>query len=83
MTEFQKPNIMFRELATPEGNQTYLDVTNVTVGLLHDVIKLLGKELNFTFTLFKRTDSQWGAEIPTGSGKWSGMVGDVLAGSLM
>ena len=70
---------MFHDLGKSEGNQTFLEVTNLTYGFFHDVIKALGEELNFTFEIFKRTDAQWGT-LMNGT-KWSGMVGDVLEGS--
>ena len=35
--------------------------------------------LNFTVRLFKRKDSKWGA-IQRSTGKWNGMVGNILNG---
>ncbi len=53
-----------------EANQTY-DVTEFVYGPYYDYFLLLSDMFNFTFTLYKRKDSQWGGldeatRLPTG-----------------
>jgi hypothetical protein len=43
-----------------EKNQTY-DVTNIAGGLSHEIWKILEEKLNFTTSLYKRKDSEWGS----------------------
>ncbi len=47
-------------------------------GMFFEVFNLLKKELNFTATMYKRGDGQWGALNPDGV-TWSGMISDILA----
>ncbi len=60
-----------------EGNQTY-EVTNYAYGLYFDIFKTLSKELNFTFSLYKRKDGMWGAQE---GNKLIGMVANLVDGS--
>ncbi len=60
-----------------EANQTY-DVTDYASGLYINFFKLLAKNLNFTYSLFKRLDGGWGSVV---GNKSTGMFGNVARGS--
>jgi hypothetical protein len=46
---------------------------------LIDVVKLLSEKLGFTYTVSVPEDHKYGA-FNSGSGKWSGLVGELVDG---
>ncbi len=57
-----------------EKNGTY-ELTGFVTGLYQEILDLLAKELNFTYTLYKRQDRVWGAIGE--DGKPEGILGDL------
>ena len=43
-----------------ENNQTYLVTDYATTGMFLELFRILSKQLNFTYTLYKRLDGAWG-----------------------
>ena len=75
---------MIRTLATAffdEATQIY-DVTKSTKGMFYDLFMVLQEKLNFTATLNKRKDSQWGIAkiLSNGTVITSGIHADVAKG---
>ena len=67
VVEDQTPYIAFKEMkapakpANPDAPEVYsIDRFNATSGMFIDILALLGKELNFSTTLFRRYDEVWG-----------------------
>lgn len=67
VVEDQTPYIDFKEYPVPprpfdpDEPEVYpIDVFNATSGMFIDILHLLGKELNFSTTLFRRYDEVWG-----------------------
>ena len=77
-------NDMIWTLATAlldEKTQNY-DVTKSTKGMFYDLFMVLQEKLNFTATLNKRKDSQWGIAkiLSNGTVITSGIHADVAKG---
>ena len=59
----------------PTGPLTYK-----MTGMFAEVFDNLQEIMNFTYTLIKPPDGQWGSIQPDGS--WSGMVGLLVSGKI-
>ena len=81
VVEDQQPFIMFKPYIVPkaiDSNHYSLETLDVTYGLFYDVLKLMKKSLNFTTTLTRRFDGNWGKKDKNGT--WNGMVKSLLDG---
>ena len=61
-----------------ENNQTF-DVTNYAFGPYISYLNILAKEFNFTYSLYRRLDGNWGGV--DANGKLIGMVANLVEGS--
>ena len=64
---------------TPYSDEIYLLDEESLSGTFYELIKLLSKNLNFTYTLYRRHDNNWGRNI---NGSWNGMIGNILKGDV-
>jgi hypothetical protein len=88
MSEAQAPFTVFRpdfktEADYDSATDTY-DVTHLVSGIFPSVLDNLKQSLNFSCTLLKRGDNQWGSfnkATNDSFGGWTGMVRNLLDGS--
>ena len=84
MTEENAPYILLTNLSSAildDQSQTY-DVTHLTKGMFYDIFMVLQEMLNFTATLHKRKDSQWGMVniLANGTISTTGILESVTSG---
>ena len=84
MTEVESPYIILSNFSSAEfdqKSQTY-DVTKLVQGMYHDMFLILQETLNFTATLHKRKDGQWGplTVFPNGTIVAAGIAESVISG---
>ncbi len=83
-TEAQSPYMSFADgfqdeaVASTEIADTF-EVDLYARGMMRDVLSIFGQELNFTTSIFKRFDGQWGS-YNSETKAWSGMINSTLMG---
>ena len=83
MTEEIGPFVFFDlDLAMYDANSQTYDVTYATDGMFYDMFMVIQEHLNFTATLHRRKDSQWGTAkvLPNGTIITSGIHASVTSG---
>ena len=70
--------IVGQDIPFPPGNSEFEDVTGQVQGMFLDVLNLLSKELNFTFSTYRRRDMVWGNYYQNGS--FDGMLKNLRNG---
>ena len=83
MTEKYFPFSYFDlELASYDDKSQTYDVTNIAQGMFNDMFRIMQENLNFTATIKKRKDSQWGPTTVFANGTISsfGIVESVTSG---
>ena len=84
VVEDQYPYIMFKQYPVPdkqdESDELYnIDRFNAVHGLFHDILKALGSQMNFTWSLYRRHDTVWGTHDPV-TNQTNGIVKSVVEG---
>lgn len=78
--EVQAPFMLPKEnypSLTSNDDPDIIDVTGKFKGLFIDVLDIISRELNFTYSLKRRKDMVWGNYV---DGNWTGMIKSILEG---